>query len=341
MGENCCANNNCTCSCGADSIKTTSASLSFKDSFGSFKTRIGINRMNYKVDPGLYAVGNPASGSPVLVSANYKLSFDTLRKNLSGLDLWILVIDTKGINVWCAAGEGTFGTNELVSRIEKTGLSDVVSHKRLILPQLGASGVSAHEVRRMTGFSVVYGPVRASDIKEFIAADFTATQEMRTVNFTLKDRLVLTPIEITIAFKASIFVFGVLFLLNLFMAKPFDVYDFAIYTGAVLTGSLLVPLLLPFIPGRAFSFKGWLLGLLWTLFALWLFGWFTPANLPVIVGYLLLLPSLTAYIALNFTGCSTYTSPSGVVKEMVLALPPLIAAAVIGAGMLIFNHLIG
>ena len=321
--------------------ETVSTSLTFKDKLGAFKARIGIGRMSYNVSPGLYAVGSPDGSSPVLVSANYKLSFDTLRKNLSGLDAWILALDTKGINVWCAAGAGTFGTCELINRIEAVGLSEAVTHRKLILPQLGASGVSAHEVARLTGFSVIFGPVRASDIKEFLLSGCTATKEMRTVKFTFKDRLVLTPIEIIMVARTSMLVFGALFLLNLFAAKPFDVYDFAIYTGAALTGSVLVPALLPFIPGRAFSFKGWLLGLIWTLFALWLFGWFTAANLPVIVGYLLLLPSLTAYIALNFTGCSTYTSPSGVVKEMVLALPPIIVTSVIGAGMILFHHLTG
>ena len=66
--------------------------------------------MNYKVDPGLYAIGNPNERSPVLVTANYKMSFDNLREALPGRDAWILVLDTRGINVWCAAGKGTFGT---------------------------------------------------------------------------------------------------------------------------------------------------------------------------------------------------------------------------------------
>ena len=74
--------------------------------------------MDYRVEPGLYAVGSPTADSPVLVSANYKMSFDRLRSALPGVDAWILVLDTKGINVWCAAGKGTFGTDELVRRIE-------------------------------------------------------------------------------------------------------------------------------------------------------------------------------------------------------------------------------
>ena len=94
--------------------------------------------MNYRVEPGLYAVGQPDPQSPVLVSANYKLSFDRLRCRLAGLSVWILVIDTNGINVWCAAGKGTFGADEIVRCVESSRLSEVVAHRTLIVPQLGA-----------------------------------------------------------------------------------------------------------------------------------------------------------------------------------------------------------
>ena len=112
----------------------------------------------------------PGSGSDVFVSANYKLSFDILRAALKGLDAWVLVLDTKGINVWCAAGKGTFGTDELIRRISEAALERVVSHTRVIVPQLGAPGVSASAVQRATGFRVHYGPVEARDIREYLAA---------------------------------------------------------------------------------------------------------------------------------------------------------------------------
>ena len=304
-----------------------STSLSFKDILGMWKVRWGIGRMDYKIDPGLYAVGNPVKASPVLVSANYKLTFDTLRKELKDLKCWILILDTKGINVWCAAGKGTFGTDELVSRLSKTGLSEIVSHRRLILPQLGAPGISAHEVARQTGFNVVYGPVRAADIKAFLQSGLKATDEMRRVKFTLLDRLVLAPVELVAAAKLSLTVFGVLFLINLFAARPFGVADFIAYGGAVVTGAVLTPVLLPFIPGRAFAWKGWLLGLCWTAGFVWLKGWFASEFLLLAIGYLLVLPSLSAYLAMNFTGSSTYTSFSGVIKEMKGAVP-LIALSI-------------
>lgn len=162
-------------------------------------------------------------------------------------------------------------------------------------------------------FSVVYGPVRAKDIKEFLGSGLKATEEMRTVKFTIWDRLVLTPVELVAAAKFSMTVFGVLFLLNLFAARPFGLADFIAYTGAVITGTVITPLLLPVIPGRAFAWKGWLLGLIWTLGFVWYSGWFVPGFLLLGIGYLLVLPSLSAYLAINFTGSSTYTSFSGVI----------------------------
>jgi hypothetical protein len=323
------------------SVPVVSTNLHFKDILGAWKVRWGIGRMNYKINPGLYAIGKPDHTSPVLVSANYKLTFDVLRKELSGLDCWILILDTKGINVWCAAGKGTFGTHELVGRILKTGLSEIVSHRKLVLPQLGAPGVSAHEVTKQTGFSVVYGPVRAKAIKTFLDSGFKATQEMRTVKFTMWDRLVLTPVELVAAAKSSLMVFGVMFLLNLFVVRPFGLTDFIAYTGAVITGTVITPLLLPVIPGRTFAWKGWLLGLLWTLGFIWYSGGVVPGFLLLAIGYLLVLPSLSAYLAMNFTGSSTYTSFSGVIKEMKIAVPLMAISLIVGIVLLLINSIWG
>jgi hypothetical protein len=297
--------------------------------------------MDYAVEPGVYAVGNPDENSSVLVSANYKLTFDTLRKNLSGLDCWLLILDTKGVNVWCAAGKGTFGTEELINRIEETRLSKIVAHRRLILPQLGASGVNSNEVARRSGFSIVFGPVRASDIKQFIVDGFKATREMRTVKFTVWDRIVLTPVELVAALKPSLLVLGVLFIINLFASRQFGIYDFIAYAGAVLIGTVITPVLLPIIPGKAFAWKGWLLGLIWSIFALWRFGWLSQGFWLLSVGYLLLLPAVSAYLAMNFTGSSTYTSPSGVLKELKIALPFIIGSSIAGAVLVLIKNLFG
>ena len=103
-------------------IRPVRSRLTFADYLDHFLARVGVNRMQHRVTPGLYALGAPASEAPIFVTANYTLSFDALRSALDGIDGYILVLDTQGVNVWCAAGEGTFNTNELVNRIAASQL---------------------------------------------------------------------------------------------------------------------------------------------------------------------------------------------------------------------------
>jgi len=337
--------NNCSCAsetcCGNNPVKTASTSLTWGDRLGAWKVRWGIGRMDYTVEPGLYSVGNPGNDSPVFVSANYKLTFDTLRKNLGGLDCWLLILDTKGINVWCAAGKGTFGTDELVERIKSSELSKYVSHKKLILPQLGATGVSAHKVKSASGYDVSFGPVRASDIKEYVDAGCKATAEMRTVKFGLWDRLVLTPMEFVPALKYTLPVFGVMLLANQFAARPFGKTDVANGLGAVFAGSVATPALLPYIPGKAFAWKGGIVGLGCTAAILGATGKLAKGGRLLSAGGLLLYPAIASLLAMNFTGASTYTSPSGVNREMEKALPYIIGATVAGLALTLGAHFAG
>lgn len=315
--------------------------LSVRDTLGAWKCRWSIGRMNYTIAPGLYAVGAPADDSPVLVTSNYKMTFDRLRERLDGMHLWIVVLDTDGVNVWCAAGKGTFSTEEVIRRIAEVRLSQVVSHRTLILPQLGSVGVAAHDVRKASGFRVLYGPIRAADIPEYVANGMQATEEMRTVKFSLVDRAVLTPMELVGAAVPLLIAFGVLFLLNAIGFSHYGWTDLYGILGAVFTGALAAPILLPWIPGRAFSLKGGLLGLLWAIVFLWMnglpgtpsFGWMKAA------AYLLLLPALSGFLTMNFTGSSTYTSLSGVDREMKIAVPLMLFAAVFAALLLLASDL--
>ncbi|MBA4347990.1 MAG: acetyl-CoA synthase subunit gamma [Clostridiales bacterium] len=313
----------------AGEVPQVAAKLSFRDTIGAWKCRWSIGRMNYRVDPGLYAVGQPDASSPVLVTSNYKMTFDRLRERLGGLSLWIVVLDTDGVNVWCAAGKGTFGTDELVRRVSAVRLSEVVSHRTLILPQLGAVGVYAHEVTKQTKFRVVYGPVRAKDVPAFLANGMQTTEEMRTVRFTFRDRIVLTPMELVGALTPVLIMFGILFILNAVGFGHYGSTDFFGIMGSIFTGAVLTPILLPWVPGRAFSLKGAILGLVWAVGFLLLsgfpspvFGWLKAA------AYVLLLPALSSFLTMNFTGSSTYTSLSGVDREMKFAVPAQLAAAV-------------
>lgn len=323
-------------------IPQVATQLTLNDKVGSWKARWSLGgRMNFKIIPGIYAVGTPNEESPVLVTANYKMSFDRLRKELGGINAWILVLDTKGINVWCAAGKGTFGTNELVNRITQVGLAEIVTHRILILPQLGAPGVAAHEVAKQTGFKVIYGPVRAEDVPAFLDAGMKATPAMREVRFGFLDRFVLTPIELVGTYKAMLISLAVLFVIqwlshsNMRFIKLIQETwsSFVPYFGAIIAGAIFVPVLLPFIPGRSLAWKGWLMGLVWA--GLYLGVIHPGASWKQVLLYLLLLPPISSFLGMNFTGATTYTSLSGVVKEMKIAIPAQILFAGVGIIVLI------
>ncbi|MGD0168171.1 MAG: mercury methylation corrinoid protein HgcA [Smithella sp.] len=324
----------------AGGLPQVSSVLTWQDRWGSIKTRWGVGRMNYKVDSGLYALGTPDNNSSVFVSANYKLSFDRLRSALTGRSAWILVLDTKGINVWCAAGKGTFGTDELIRRINISNLNNIVSHRKLILPQLGAPGVAAHKVKQISGFKVQYGPIRAEDLPAYLDANYKTTAPMRLITFPLKERAVLIPVELVEAIKPFLIIATVLFVLggiggpSGFWANAQNHGLFAVLAllCAVIGGTVLNPLLLPYLPGRAFSIKGFSIGIVIALILLYLrdinlLGW--PGRIEALA-WVLIIPAVSGYLAMNFTGCSTYTSLSGVKREMRWALPLEIACAATG-----------
>jgi acetyl-CoA decarbonylase/synthase complex subunit gamma len=332
----------------AGNIPRITDKLSAGDWFGTMKVRLNINRDNYMVAPGLYAIGNPDSKSPVLASANYKLSFDHLRSNLTDINAWILVIDTKGINVWCAAGKGTFGTGEIIKRIQVSLLEKIVSHRKIILPQLGAPGVAAHIVARETGFKPVYGPVRAADLKKFLDSGMKATGEMRKIRFGFLSRLVLVPVELAIALKYILLSLLIFILFSGVNSAGFSVENMindgmkysVILILAFFMGTVVTPLLIPYIPGRAFSFKGLISGiLLYMILYFYLPGFNGAGNLELSAWFFLIV-SITSFFTMNFTGTTTYTSLSGVLKEMKIAVPLQAVAASTGILLFIISRFI-
>ena len=304
----------------------TDSTITFAHHLDHFLTRWGVNRMGHRVGPGLYRLGTPTPDSPVFASANYTLSFDALRSALAGVDGYILVLDTKGINVWCAAGKGTFGTEELIHRIETTGLASIVTHRKIIVPQLGAPGISAHEVQRRSGFRVGYGPVRAPDLPEYLKTG-KATPAMRRVQFPVRDRFMLAPVELVHVALPALIAAAVLW----FPAGP--VAALAAIT-AVVTGTVIFPVLLPFIPTQDFSTKGLILGGVVAIPFAVAFG--TVPSLPgwaavaCVVIPLIIIPVVIAYLALNFTGSTTFTSRTGVKKEIFRYVPVMTCMAVFG-----------
>jgi hypothetical protein len=316
----------------AGQVAAVGADWAWPDRVGAAAVRLGLGRNRYLVPPGLYALGAPGPDSPVLATANFKLTFDVVRRDVRGLDAWLLVLDTRGVNVWCAAGKGTFSTAELIRRIQGTGLERLVSPRRLIVPQLGAPGVAGHEVRAATGFTVVFGPVRARDLPAFLQAGGKATPGMRRVDFPVRDRLAVSLVEWTRGLPSLGLVLVGLFLLAGFGSGVFSLER--AWQGALagwvacllgfVAGNGLVPLLLPWLPGRAFGLKGAEAGAVAGLAGQALAGGWAMG-----LGLWLGAVAVGSWYGMHFTGASTFTSPSGVEREMRRAIPLQLAGGLL------------
>jgi len=299
--------------------------LSFGDRISNIGVRFGFYRDSYMVKPGLYALGQPTKDSDIIVTCNYKLTVDLVRSTLKD-DYWLLIIDTKGINVWCAAGKGSFGTAELIYAIDNYNLKEYASKKRLILPQLSAPGVQSHLVTKVTGYQVVFATVRIEDLEEFIRNDYNASKEMKVVTFKLKDRMVLTPLEVIRTWKV------VLPVLLLTLILPILNYNHLVMVMlSVVSGAILFPALLPIRPYKMFYKNGILLGLAVNGFIMidqmsfFMMGWY------------ILCSAFSGYLALNYTGSTTFTSLSGVKKEMEEGIPVLSVLGVISGVLIILG----
>ena len=197
----------------------------------------------------------------------------------------------------------------------------------MILPQLGATGVAAHKVRKGCGFSVVYGPVHAADIPAFIRAGNVADEAMRTVTFTLRERAVLMPVEILLlknvlaaAVLATLVLSGIgpgIFSPGAALARGVPAVCATLF--AILAGTVIVPLILPRLPWREFWIGGALAGSVFGAVNAFVFA--ERLGFAESLALVLWTAAIASYLAMNFTGSTPYTSPSGVEKEMRRAIP--------------------
>lgn len=304
--------------------------------YGAIKARCGL-RSDYKITPGLYCVGSPGSDAPALVTSNYKLTVDHVRARLAGVDAWVVVLDTHGVNVWCAAGKGLFGTEEAVARVRGCGLDKAAPDAPLIFPQMGATGVVGREVARRTSRKVRFGPLRAADIPRYLENGFQADEAMRRVTFTLRERAVLTPVEFLLLAKPLVIVFLALFLVSgigpgffsLHAAWARGLAACAATVLACLAGGVAAPILLPWLPGRAFSLKGAQTGAVAGLASSWLWAGGLASGAALVLWSV----AISAYLCMNFTGSTPFTSPSGVEQEMRRYLPWQVGTAALACAL--------
>jgi NAD-dependent dihydropyrimidine dehydrogenase PreA subunit len=231
----------------------------------------------WPTEPRLIRIGNPGPESPVLVTCNYALTVRQVLRALRGLDAYLLVAPTRGINVWCSAAGGMFTAHQVIAMIRTSGIGELVRHRRLILPQLAATGVERKLVELRVGWHVVFGPVYARDLPAFLETG-RKSAAMRQVRFPLRDRIAMAA---SWAFPLSLVGGAVLAVGWRHVLFPFVLLVWAL--------ALAIYILFPWLPGQVERARrrppGWIRYLVffdpaarrnvlvWLLFVLGLWGY--------------------------------------------------------------------
>lgn len=148
-----------------------------------------LRLLPFPTKTGLVAVGSPDRQSPVLLTGNFGLTVRRVKRALKGIDAYLLVANSRGINVWCAATGGHLTNHDVISVLKTSGVEQRVDHRLVILPQLAATGIEGKVVQAKTGWTTVWGPVRAADIGPFLSGGMRKTEAMRIVDFPWPQRL--------------------------------------------------------------------------------------------------------------------------------------------------------
>jgi len=148
----------------------------------------------HRAPTGLVRIGDPDRSSPVLLTGNFTLTVRRLRDALDGLDAWLLVANSNGINVWCAAGGGHLTHHDVIAVLRTSGIADLVDHRDLVLPQLAATGVERRPIEAATGWRTHWGPARLEDLPAVLARGGSVHGHERRMRFPLWERLEMASI---------------------------------------------------------------------------------------------------------------------------------------------------
>ena len=138
---------------------------------------------------GLIKIGNPGKDAPVLVTCNYHLTVLKVKRALKCQNVYLLVANSHGINVWCAAAGAHFTHHDVISALKLSNIQSFVDHRVVILPQLAACGIDAKVIEQKTGWKVKWGPVDIQDFSAYLKNGQKKTADMNVIRFPICDRL--------------------------------------------------------------------------------------------------------------------------------------------------------
>jgi NAD-dependent dihydropyrimidine dehydrogenase PreA subunit len=122
------------------------------------------------------------------LTGNFTLTVRRLCRALESIDAWLLVADSRGVNVWCAAGGGHLTHHDVISVLRTSGIDNLVSRRVLILPQLAATGVERRPIEVASGWTTKWGPARLEDLPAVLARGGGVHGRERHMRFPLWER---------------------------------------------------------------------------------------------------------------------------------------------------------
>lgn len=137
-----------------------------------------VERLNIYTDPqrpmmmqqGIYPIGSPAEDSPVLITTNFSLTYFIVSGEVesSRVASWLLVMDTEGLSVLTAWAAGKFVGDAIGAFVKKSGITDKVKHRRVVIPGAVAAVSGDLEEELGSGWEVKIGPREAAHIPAFL-----------------------------------------------------------------------------------------------------------------------------------------------------------------------------
>jgi len=120
------------------------------------------------VSPGLRVIGKPDENSPLLVTANFALTYFTVESDLEGMGVscYLMVIDTEGLGVEVGVAGRQFTAEKIAEMIKTSGVEEKIKHKKLIIPGIAAR--LKGEIEDATGWEIMVGPKDSADIKAYL-----------------------------------------------------------------------------------------------------------------------------------------------------------------------------
>jgi len=121
-----------------------------------------------QVEPKIYEIGKVTKESPVLVTTNFSITYFTVASEVesSKVPSRIVCCDAEGMSVLTAWAAEKFTAEKIADTLAKSGIKDMVSHKRVVIP--GYVSVLSGKLEEVSGWKVAVGPREASGIPNYL-----------------------------------------------------------------------------------------------------------------------------------------------------------------------------